>query len=79
MPHYNLTILTSKTTNPSLIQKLKERYKVLLVDKKVNIEIGLKPKMGILLFLTKIKRMWKFQQIFYWLWIRVSTPHTSSS
>ena len=56
MPHYNLTILTSKSTNPSLIQKLKERYKVLLVDKKRQYRNRIKTKDGYIIILNKEKK-----------------------
>ena len=56
MPHYNLTILTSKTTNPSLIQKLKERYKVLLVDKKSQYRNRIKTEDGYIIILKKEKK-----------------------
>ena len=56
MPHYNLTILTSKTTNPSLIQKLKERYKVLLVDKKSQYRNRIKTEDGYIIILNKEKK-----------------------
>ncbi len=53
MPHYNLTILTSKTTNPSLIQKLEEKYKVLLVDKKRQYRNRIKTEDGYIVILHK--------------------------
>jgi len=56
MPHYNLTILTSKTTNPSLIQKLKERYKVLLVDKKRHYRNRIKTEDGYIIILHQDKK-----------------------
>ena len=56
MPHYNLTILTSKTTNPSLIQKLKERYKVLLVDKKRQYRNRIKTEDGYIIILNQDKK-----------------------
>ena len=56
MPHYNLTILTSKTTNPSLIQKLKERYKVLLVDKRSQYRNRIKTEDGYIIILHQDKK-----------------------
>ncbi len=56
MPHYNLTILTSKTTNPSLIQKLKERYKVLLVDKKRDYRNRIRTEDGYIIILHQDKK-----------------------
>ncbi len=56
MPHYNLTILTSKTTNPSLIQTLKERYKVLLVDKKRQYRNRIKTEDGYIIILNQDKK-----------------------
>ena len=56
MPHYTLTILISKTTNPSLIKKLKERYKVLLVDKKRQYRNRIKTKDGYIIILNQDKK-----------------------
>ncbi len=56
MPHYNLTILTSKTTNPSLVHKLKERYKVLLVDKKRHYRNRIKTEDGYIIILNQDKK-----------------------
>ena len=56
MPHYNLTILTSKSINPSLVQKLKERYNVLLVDKKSQYRNRIKTEDGYIVILNKEKK-----------------------
>ena len=56
MPHYNLTILTSKNTNSSLVKKLKERYKVLLVDKKRHYRNRIKTEDGYIIILHQDKK-----------------------
>jgi len=56
MPHYNLTIITSQKSDNTLIHELKERYKVLLVDKKKHYRNTIKTKDGYIVILHKEKK-----------------------
>lgn len=56
MPHYNLTIITSKTSDSKLIHTLKEKYKVLLVDKKTGYRNTIKTEDGYIVILRKEKK-----------------------
>ncbi len=56
MPHYNLTIITSQSSDTKLIHELKEKYKVLLVDKKRHYRNTIKTKNGYLVILHKGKK-----------------------
>jgi len=56
MPHYNLTIITSKQTDNTLIQILKEKYQVLLIDKKKQYRNTIKTEDGYIVILNKEKK-----------------------
>ena len=56
MPHYNLTIITSQSSDTQLIHTLKEKYKVLLVDKKKQYRNTIKTEDGYIVILHKEKK-----------------------
>ena len=56
MPQYNLTIITSHASDTKLIDKLKERYKVLLVDKKKHYRNTIKTEDGYIVILHQNKK-----------------------
>ena len=56
MPHYNLTIITSQSGDTELIHTLKEKYKVLLVDKKKQYRNAIKTKDGYIVILHREKK-----------------------
>ena len=56
MPHYNITIITSQTSDSKLINELKEKYKVLLVDKKRHYRNTIKTKDGYIVILNQEKK-----------------------
>ena len=56
MPHYNLTIITSQASDTKLIHEIKEKYKVLLVDKKRHYRNTIKTKDGYIVILHKEKK-----------------------
>jgi len=56
MPHYNLTIITSQSPDTELIHTLKEKYKVLLVDKKKQYRNAIKTDDGYIVILHKEKK-----------------------
>jgi len=56
MPHYNLTIITSQSSDTKIIHKLKEKYKVLLVDKKKQYRNTIKTDDGYIVILHKEKK-----------------------
>ena len=56
MPHYNLTIITSQSSDSKFIHELKAKYKVLLVDKKTHYRNTIKTKDGYIVILHKEKK-----------------------
>ena len=56
MPHYNLTIITSKNSDSELIHILEEKYKILLVDKKKHFRNTIKTENGYRVILNKEKK-----------------------
>ena len=56
MPYYNLTIITSQSSDTQLIHTLKEKYKVLLVDKKKQYRNTIKTDDGYIVILHKEKK-----------------------
>ncbi len=56
MPHYNLTIITSQHADAQFMHELKEKYKVLLVDKKKHYRNTIKTEDGYIVILHKEKR-----------------------
>ena len=56
MPHYNLTIITSKNSDNELIHALEERYNILLVDKKKHFRNTIKTENGYRVILHKEKK-----------------------
>ena len=56
MPHYNLTIITSQNSDTKFIHELKEKYKVLLIDKKKHYRNTIKTKDGYIVILNKEKK-----------------------
>ena len=56
MPHYNLTIITSKNANSTLIHALEERYNILLVDKKRDYRNTIRTENGYRVILHKKKK-----------------------
>ena len=56
MPHYNLTILTSRSSNAKLINELKEKFSVLLVDKDKHYRNTIKTENGYIVILHQEKK-----------------------
>jgi hypothetical protein len=56
MPHYNLTIITSQSPDTELIHTLKEKYKVLLVDKNKQLRNTIKTEDGYIVIFHEKKK-----------------------
>ena len=56
MPHYNLAIITSQASDTKLIDELKEKYKVLLIDKKKHYRNTIKTEDGYIVILHQEKK-----------------------
>ncbi len=56
MPHYTLTIISSKTSDAQLTHVLEEKYNILLVDKKKHFRNTIRTEDGYLVVLHKGKR-----------------------
>ena len=56
MPHYNLTIIISQVSDATLVNELKKRYRVLLVDKNRDYRNTIKTKDGYIVILNREKK-----------------------
>jgi len=56
MPHYNLTIITSKPSDSTLINALEQKYNILLVDKKKHYRNTIKTEDGYVIILHKERK-----------------------